>query len=298
MVDKRLQIIEAAVKCFAHKGFHATSIQEIADTAGIAKGSLYFYFKSKEDLLLSTFRHYYVSIVSQLTTVAQDHSLSPKERLFKQLHTQFNHLTESRDIILMLLNEHTMQVNDEMREFFFSIRAYSLYWVYKQILDIYGEEARLYAIEGSVYLNAMMNEYLFFLLVYQMDLDLQQISHSLVARLDDIITGMISAQQKPVFTMQSMQHFMARGKETFEQNTRTLVDEITDFRVIIEENVSETEARNEIADCLDALKEEITMDKPRMIILKTLLTYMRSKANTALATHLDVFESKVMDVMK
>ncbi|MCY9501341.1 TetR/AcrR family transcriptional regulator [Paenibacillus larvae] len=52
--------------------YHATSIQEIVDTAGIAKGSLYFYFKSKEDLLLSLLKYYYDLLRSTINIISQD----------------------------------------------------------------------------------------------------------------------------------------------------------------------------------------------------------------------------------
>lgn len=49
--DKRKQIMDAAVKLFAEKGFHAASISLIAKEAGISKGLMYNYFDSKETLL-------------------------------------------------------------------------------------------------------------------------------------------------------------------------------------------------------------------------------------------------------
>ncbi len=47
----RTKIINAAIELFARKGYHATSISSIAAKAGIAKGLLYHYFKSKSELL-------------------------------------------------------------------------------------------------------------------------------------------------------------------------------------------------------------------------------------------------------
>jgi len=49
--DKRKQIIKAALVLFANKGYHATSISMIAKEAGVSKGLMYNYFKSKEALL-------------------------------------------------------------------------------------------------------------------------------------------------------------------------------------------------------------------------------------------------------
>ena len=54
--EKKQLILDAAMKLFAQEGFHATSISAIAKEVGIAKGLLYNYFESKEDLLTEIFR--------------------------------------------------------------------------------------------------------------------------------------------------------------------------------------------------------------------------------------------------
>ncbi|MBC7124110.1 MAG: TetR/AcrR family transcriptional regulator [Bacteroidales bacterium] len=46
-----MQILDAALDVFAHKGFHSSTIADIAQKAGISKGLLYHYFSSKEELL-------------------------------------------------------------------------------------------------------------------------------------------------------------------------------------------------------------------------------------------------------
>jgi TetR/AcrR family transcriptional regulator, fatty acid metabolism regulator protein len=53
--DKRDRILSAAVKVFARNGFHATRVSEVAKAAGVADGTIYLYFKSKEELLVSLF---------------------------------------------------------------------------------------------------------------------------------------------------------------------------------------------------------------------------------------------------
>jgi len=50
---RRRQILEAAAIIFSQKGYEATSIQEIAEAAGLLKGNLYYYIESKEDMLFS-----------------------------------------------------------------------------------------------------------------------------------------------------------------------------------------------------------------------------------------------------
>ena len=53
--DKRARILQAAVKVFARKGYFAARVSEIAKKAGVADGTIYLYFRNKEDLLVSLF---------------------------------------------------------------------------------------------------------------------------------------------------------------------------------------------------------------------------------------------------
>ncbi len=53
--EKYQRILHAALQVFAAKGFHDSKISEIARTAGVADGTIYLYFKSKDDLLISLF---------------------------------------------------------------------------------------------------------------------------------------------------------------------------------------------------------------------------------------------------
>ena len=54
-VDKRRQILDAAVTVFARQGFHATRVSDIADEAGVAYGLVYHYFNSKDHVLNELF---------------------------------------------------------------------------------------------------------------------------------------------------------------------------------------------------------------------------------------------------
>jgi len=56
--EKRTTILEAAIQTFASKGFHAARISDVAQLAGIGKGTVYLYFSSKEDLLISILQQY------------------------------------------------------------------------------------------------------------------------------------------------------------------------------------------------------------------------------------------------
>lgn len=52
---KRELILEAAIRVFAERGFHAARVSDVAKEAGVADGTIYLYFKTKEEILLSIF---------------------------------------------------------------------------------------------------------------------------------------------------------------------------------------------------------------------------------------------------
>jgi TetR/AcrR family transcriptional regulator, fatty acid metabolism regulator protein len=54
-IDKRRNILDAAIKVFARQGFHSTRVSDIADEAGVAYGLVYHYFKSKDEVLNELF---------------------------------------------------------------------------------------------------------------------------------------------------------------------------------------------------------------------------------------------------
>jgi len=52
---RRQQIIEAAYRCFAHKGFHQATMRDIYSEAGLSPGAIYHYFKSKDEIIEASF---------------------------------------------------------------------------------------------------------------------------------------------------------------------------------------------------------------------------------------------------
>lgn len=65
MTHRKVRFIETAMKLFAEKGYHATSIQDIVEAWGISKGAFYHHFSSKEDLMLSIVKHHFEKLFSQ-----------------------------------------------------------------------------------------------------------------------------------------------------------------------------------------------------------------------------------------
>src|SRR2546423_664929 len=85
--DKRARILDAAIKVFAERGFHSATVAEIARAAGVADGTIYLYFKGKDDLLLRLFDEKMTGLVAEVkAALAQERSAAEKLKRFIQLH--------------------------------------------------------------------------------------------------------------------------------------------------------------------------------------------------------------------
>jgi TetR/AcrR family fatty acid metabolism transcriptional regulator len=85
--DKRARILLAAIKVFAERGFHNATVAEIARAAGVADGTIYLYFKGKDDLLLRLFDEKMTELLEEARKALDAEKTAPaKLRRFIQLH--------------------------------------------------------------------------------------------------------------------------------------------------------------------------------------------------------------------
>jgi TetR/AcrR family fatty acid metabolism transcriptional regulator len=70
--DKPQQIIDAAVRVFARKGYYHSRVSDIAREAGIAAGTIYLYFKTKDEILVTLFRDKMAQFVGSVRKAISD----------------------------------------------------------------------------------------------------------------------------------------------------------------------------------------------------------------------------------
>jgi AcrR family transcriptional regulator len=98
------EVLQSAANIFFAKGFHATSIEDVARDVGMLKGSLYYYIKSKEDLL---FQLLLAGIEDGDAFIAQqiDPEGDPVEQLEKAIRAQIDYIIQNRVQFGLFLHE-------------------------------------------------------------------------------------------------------------------------------------------------------------------------------------------------
>jgi TetR/AcrR family transcriptional regulator, fatty acid metabolism regulator protein len=100
VTDKREAILRAAIRVFAKKGYFSSKVADIAGDAGIADGTVYLYFKSKEDILHSVFDRAMEEFISEgKRELAEIDNASEKIHRIARLHLE--RLGADRDLAIV-----------------------------------------------------------------------------------------------------------------------------------------------------------------------------------------------------
>jgi TetR/AcrR family fatty acid metabolism transcriptional regulator len=117
--DKYSRILEAAKHLYAEKGFKKATMLEVASLAGVAEGTIYEYFKNKQDLLLSITKNYFGNLKHNLDNAfAIDH---PAEKLRWLMWRHFTIFAGDRELVSVFLKETKLKkyfYEDEANEVF------------------------------------------------------------------------------------------------------------------------------------------------------------------------------------
>lgn len=102
--SKEAEILDAAARLFKEKGFHATSMRDIAAAVGMQKGSLYYHITSKEELLFRISHDAINAIIARLEEIAAA-PLCPTEKLRQAIENHVLTLCDRLDLLSVFLKE-------------------------------------------------------------------------------------------------------------------------------------------------------------------------------------------------
>ncbi|AXH99386.1 TetR/AcrR family transcriptional regulator [Sporosarcina sp. PTS2304] len=122
---KYKQIVDAAVVVIAENGYHQAQVSKIAKEAGVADGTIYLYFKNKEDILISVFQEK-MGIFSENIHVILEKDLPISEKLLLVIESHFRVLQEDPHLAIVTQlelrqsnRELRFQINNILKEYMF-----------------------------------------------------------------------------------------------------------------------------------------------------------------------------------
>ncbi|MFO7938560.1 MAG: TetR/AcrR family transcriptional regulator [Bacteroidales bacterium] len=103
---QRAKIIEISGKIFASHGFKKTTMDEIAKAADMGKSSLYYYFKSKEEVFVAVIKAEAAVLAERLQEKVISRNISPIEKLKEYVHVRMAYLKEFANYYALLKSDY------------------------------------------------------------------------------------------------------------------------------------------------------------------------------------------------
>ncbi|KGP91845.1 TetR family transcriptional regulator [Pontibacillus chungwhensis BH030062] len=267
MDQKKVNIIENAIKLFAQRGFSSTSVQEIVNASQISKGAFYLHFNSKDELLHELFEYYWLRMQTRINEVSAK-PLDPKEKFTDQLKVTIEEIATHRDFIIMQVREQAIPFNDTIEHFIRRMRYHSILFYRNHLLSIYGQEIEPYAWEASVMVQGILKSYMDLIIVDNVEFDYFVLAQSITNKVDSLIEGYKHKNDQPVITEKIIHQLTPSS-----YNLHYLDDLLEQLEII-----ASSEPEPDIKETIDVLVQELKTSSPRRVII------------TGMAHHLEKYE--------
>ena len=263
--EKKLRIIEESMKLFAEKGYHATSIQEIAKRSEVSKGAFYLYFNSKEELTVGIFE-YYTSMVMSKVEAIQKQDKDSTTKLVEQLKMFFDLITNHKEYVIMHFRDN-LQVGNQMDALVIKLNKQGFRWMQTSINEIYGEKTDPYIVDISIQMDGMLQGYFKSIVMHDLHIDTGSLAAFVVDRIDDLINGMLRSNATPQITPDQLSYGCIKDapQATIQKLVAALMEEIADLDLPMEQ-------KKQFREAINMITNELAKDEKNQVILHGMLT--------------------------
>ncbi|MED4071323.1 TetR/AcrR family transcriptional regulator [Priestia endophytica] len=266
MNEKKLKIIQEASMLFAEKGFHSTSVQEIAEKSGISKGAFYLYFQSKEELVTSLI-DYYINQLEQSLESLESGDLSPKDKLISQIKFQYEFVHQNKQLIIGQFDQ-LMMFGEGMKDRIYSFKTRLFHWVESLLYEIYGESIHLLVYDIYYLLEGIQSSYYRLIFIEDFSIDSDRLSTFIFNRIDDIVQAMIEKNIEPLIEEDTLHQVFDRIRARKKERIFPLLSAIEHEIKALD---ASPKTKSHLLEIVNYLTEEAKNDEIKGVIFKGML---------------------------
>jgi AcrR family transcriptional regulator len=255
-LDKRQELMNQAVHFFSLKGFHQTSVQEIAQAAGISKGAFYKHFDSKENLFMDLLTRYHQELNADLAAPYFEKGWTRKQIFTKKLVLEIERTISNKEFFLMVFKDFPKDSSEQLEKLFYDLRSSQLMVHKNNLLEAYGEQAQPFIYDLVTILEGIKREYFINLIFLNRQVDAEKLAGFIVSCLDSIVGGL--NHREPVLTaIPSLLSPLEEGFQKVEEKIRTSAPD-----------------KEKLLSALQLFKEETAKKEPKEFLAEALWGYL------------------------
>ncbi|WP_338781693.1 TetR/AcrR family transcriptional regulator [Metabacillus sp. FJAT-52054] len=272
MKDREKIIINSAIKCFSQNGYHQTSIQEIADAAGVAKGSIYNYFGSKEDLLFSIFQHHFETLFEKMDELHEPDG-DYRASFEKQLSSIFYINSTHKEVLHMQIREQIMKENSELFHYIKTVRLRLFAWYSERLGEVYGAEIKPFLYDLVILLEGMVKEFLVLMIKGKQTFPIPEMGPYLLKRMDYLIKSFNETGDQPLIQEEEAKIILSELKLAENKPKQRISDLLSLWIGEIKDD------EDKLKTALVSLKDELNKSSVNEIIIESLYMYINQIEN-------------------
>ncbi|WP_226658815.1 TetR/AcrR family transcriptional regulator [Pseudalkalibacillus hwajinpoensis] len=273
-MDKRKAILEAAVELIAEKGYTHTSMQQIADSVGVSKGSLYTFFPSKEDLIISIYEHYQQLVFERAFVVGLDGNLPPYERFAKQFQVQFEGILEYKSYMKMHMRGESAQSSEKLEGMGHRMRGRLFSWLERNLIDLYGEEIAPYKWDLMWMTQSIYTSYTGLMVTSENELAPDKLGKHLVRQIDILAKDFLVGKSTPLLDDVMMRPFSV-GMDR--EGAFTSFEKRENAWKSLYESIHQHKQSHYFLEVTDRISEESRKSNPDELVMRGLFQLLKSE---------------------
>lgn len=281
------RIMDATERFFSERGYLATSIQDIADDCGIAKGSVYKFFPSKEDLFIEVHLTKQNQLLADIAEIRANPDLSVQEVFIRETESQLNFFVHNKFIMKDILELNATE--GKITEFLLQLRANLLTMNKDGILRRFGQAVEPYVWDLNVMYGGIMHEYLFLLVFENAPLNIHEISVYIVDRYEELAENVLRKKPKPIVHSTMMERYMDASCMGLMAPKQEQIDKLLmHLSSTVKELTCTNHRKAELLEGIQILHSELAMEQPKKVLVRAMLHFLENEAELkGTAVHLE-----------
>jgi len=266
MSEKRERILSVARQLFIDIGVSGTTIAEIAKQAGIAKGSVYSHFASKQAIVIALMNQSIERSQTYLNKLLESESNIGNGLITEYFTEELSYMNEERALNQAIAMDDALLMNDETMAVIQGFRAEYYQKQISLLQKAYGKDYEAWYTDVLTLLNGAFHEYGLYMTLDNASLDVKKCAQVVACSLEASLKALVNSALEPALNIESVYAIDANSQLSRQERAKGILQSIT-----LSAKQLEASQQNEITETCELLSNELTKEKPSLILLRALI---------------------------
>ena len=246
-------------------------MQEVADRSHVSKGTIYTYFSSKEELLLSIFEFFQENIRHHLEQ-ALSSNLPVIDKYIKQIQILLSESLKYKAFFKMQHREQLISSHKAIQAYLMRSRLDQFKWYESMLKEVYGVQIEPYIPDSCILLDSLVTGFLRVIMLETELTSTEEVARYITKRVDNMIQAIIQTKEPALLPANIIDRFRSTFLR-FDLESEINVEKIlSQMESELSALTLSPEQRKELENSLHFLAQELKQDPPKKFLFKGLLS--------------------------